>query len=112
MPNRVLSALAACAALAAFAPAAAAQNVSGNAAAGKQKASMCIGCHAVPGYRTAYPKVYHVPKIGGQQPEYIIAALKEYKDGDRWHPSMRAIAGSLTDQDMADLAAYFGGHKQ
>lgn len=112
MPNRIVSLLAACAALALLAPAVAAQDIVGNAAAGRQKASMCIGCHALPGYRTAYPKVYHVPKIGGQQPEYIIAALKEYKSDERWHPSMRAIAGSLSDQDMADLAAYFGGHKK
>ena len=112
MLPRILSALALCAALAALAPSAAAQNIVGHAAAGKSKSSMCIGCHAIPGYRTAYPKVYHVPMIGGQQPEYIIAALKEYKSGARWHPSMRAIAGSLSDQDMADLAAYFGGHKK
>ncbi|HVC11506.1 MAG TPA: c-type cytochrome [Burkholderiales bacterium] len=112
MLTRISSALALCAALAAIAPAASAQNVVGNAAAGKAKANMCVGCHAVPGYRTAYPKVYHVPKIGGQQQAYIIAALKEYRSGERWHPSMRAIAGSLTDQDIADLAAYFGGHKQ
>ena len=112
MLTRISSALALCAALTAIAPAASAQNIVGHAAAGKEKANMCVGCHAVPGYRTAYPKVYHVPKIGGQQPAYIISALKEYRAGERWHPSMRAIAGSLTDQDIADLAAYFGGHKQ
>jgi cytochrome c553 len=112
MLPRIPSALALCAALAALAPVAAAQNIVGDAAAGKAKSSMCVGCHAIPGYRTAYPKVYHVPMIGGQQPEYIIAALKEYKAGERWHPSMRAVAGSLSDQDMADLAAYFGEHKK
>ncbi|MGH8746633.1 MAG: c-type cytochrome, partial [Burkholderiales bacterium] len=79
----------------------------GNAAAGKTKTSMCIGCHGIVGYRTAYPEVYPVPKIGGQQAAYIVSALKEYKSGARWHPSMRAIAGSLREQDMADLAAYF-----
>jgi len=81
----------------------------GDAAAGKEKKSMCAGCHGIPGYHTAYPEVYRVPKLGGQHPAYIVQALKEYKSGARNHPSMRAIAASLSDQDMADLAAYFGG---
>jgi len=81
----------------------------GNAEAAKQKISMCVGCHGIPGYRTAFPSVYHVPKLGGQHPDYIIAALKAYKDGSRKHPSMTGIAASLSDQDMADLAAYYGG---
>src|SRR3954470_4609590 len=72
--------------------------------------AQCIGCHGIPGYKTAFPDVYHVPKIAGQQPAYIVAALKAYKDGGRSHPSMRGIAASLTDQDMADLAAYYGPH--
>src|SRR3954470_24854210 len=72
--------------------------------------AQCIGCHGIPGYKTAYPMVYHVPKIAGQQPAYIVAALKAYKSGERSHPSMRGIAASLTDQDMADLAAYYGPH--
>lgn len=112
MHIRIPTALFAAAALTVFAATASAQKIVGNAAAGRKMASMCIGCHAIPGYRTAYPYVYHVPKIGGQQPAYIIQALKDYKSGKRWHPSMRAIAGSLTDQDMADLAAFFGGQKQ
>ena len=70
--------------------------------------AICIGCHGIPGYKTAYPHVYHVPKIAGQQPAYIVNALKAYKSGERSHPSMRGIAASLTDQDMADLAAYYG----
>ena len=98
--------------LAALAPAALAQNVTGSAAAGKEKISMCIGCHGIVGYRTAYPEVYPVPKIGGQQAAHIVAALKEYKSGARWHPSMRAIADSLSEQDMADLAAYFSQVKK
>ena len=69
---------------------------------------MCIGCHGIPGYKTAFPDVYHVPKIAGQQPAYLVNALKAYKSGERSHPSMRGIAASLTDQDMADLAAYYG----
>jgi len=83
--------------------------VEGNAEAAKDKISMCVGCHGIPGYHTAFPSVYHVPKLGGQHPAYIVAALKEYKSGDRSHPSMRAIAASLSEQDMADLAAYYGG---
>ena len=74
----------------------------------RNKTAMCIGCHGIPGYKTAFPEVYHVPKIAGQQPGYIVAALKAYKAGERSHPSMRGIAASLTEQDMADLAAYYG----
>ncbi len=79
----------------------------GNVEAAKGKISMCEGCHGIPDYKTAYPHVYHVPLIMGQQPVYIVNALQAYKSGARSHPSMRAIAGSLTDQDMADLAAYY-----
>ncbi|MES4792956.1 MAG: cytochrome C, partial [Chloroflexota bacterium] len=50
---------------------------------------------------------YRVPMIGGQSEKYIIAALNEYKKGDRKHPSMRGIAASLSDQDIADVAAYY-----
>jgi cytochrome c553 len=70
--------------------------------------AMCIGCHGIPGYKTAFPSTYHVPKIAGQQPGYIIAALKAYKSGERSHPSMRGIATSLTDDDMKKLAEYYG----
>lgn len=87
-------------------PAAAAQT--GNAEAAKGKISMCMGCHGIPMYRTAYPEVYSVPMIGGQSPAYIVKALQEYQAGDRSHPTMRAIARGLTDQDMADVAAYYG----
>ncbi|HKE39021.1 MAG TPA: cytochrome c [Casimicrobiaceae bacterium] len=81
----------------------------GNAAAGAQKNQMCQGCHGIVGWRTAFPEVYKVPKIGGQYAAYIVKALQEYKSGERTHPSMRAIAASLSDQDMADLAAYYSG---
>lgn len=80
----------------------------GDAAAAKAKIAMCAGCHGVVGYRTAYPDVYQVPKIGGQSPAYIVKALEEYKNGNRPHPSMQGIARSLSPQDMADLAAYYG----
>ncbi len=82
---------------------------SASAEAAKGKISMCIGCHGIPMYRTAFPEVYSVPMIAGQSPDYIVKALRAYRSGDRGHPSMQAIAKSLTDQDMADLAAYYGG---
>jgi len=73
--------------------------------------AMCIGCHGIPGYKTAFPSTYHVPKIAGQQPAYIVNALKAYKSGERSHPSMRGIASSLTEEDMKKLADYYGGGK-
>lgn len=85
--------------------------VEGNAEAAKDKVAMCIGCHGIPGYQTVFPKTYKVPLIGGQYPEYIVAALQAYKSGDRKHPSMNGIAASLTEQDMADIAAYYSAQK-
>ena len=84
----------------------------GNAEAAKSKISLCTGCHGIPGYKTAYPYVYHVPMITGQQPVYLVNALQAYKSGARSHPSMRAIARSLSEQDMADLAAYYSSEHQ
>ncbi len=81
--------------------------VKGDAAAGEKKVAMCIGCHNIPGYQASFPEIYKVPKIAGQNAAYIVAALTEYKKGERKHPSMRAIATSLSDQDMADVAAYY-----
>lgn len=71
------------------------------------KLSMCQGCHGIQGYRTAYPEVYPVPLLGGQHADYIATALRAYREGTRNHPSMQAIARGLTDQDIADLAAYY-----
>ena len=73
--------------------------------------AMCIGCHGIPGYKTAFPDVYHVPKIAGQQPAYIVNALKAYKSGERSHPSMRGIASSLSEEEMKELADYYGSAK-
>ena len=81
----------------------------GDPAQGKLKNSMCAGCHGIADWRTAYPEVYSVPKLGGQHAAYIVKALHAYKSGARRHPTMNAIAGGLTDQDMADLAAYYSG---
>jgi len=79
----------------------------GDAAAGAKKNSMCIGCHGIPDYHTAFPEVYRVPRLGGQHQAYLVSALKQYRAGDRSHPTMRAIAGSLSDADIANLAAYY-----
>ena len=77
-----------------------------------KKIAMCEGCHGIPGYKTAYPTVYHVPMLGGQQAPYLAAALRAYKTGERSHPSMRGIAASLTEKDILDLSAYYAeGHK-
>lgn len=81
--------------------------LTGDPEKGRQKTQLCEGCHGIEGWRTAYPEVYRVPKIGGQHEAYIMAALRQYKSGDRSHPSMRAIAGSLTDADIANLAAFY-----
>ena len=90
-------------------PLAAAQTAapSGDPAKGAQKVQMCQGCHGIVGWRTAFPEVYRVPKISGQNAGYIVSALKEYKSGNRSHPSMKAIAEPLSDADMADIAAYY-----
>ena len=84
-----------------------AQTVKGDASAAPAKVSMCVGCHEIGGYRTAFPTVYHVPKIINQTEAYIVNALKAYRSGERDHGSMTGIAGSLSDQDIADLAAYY-----
>jgi cytochrome c553 len=80
----------------------------GNAEAAKAKVAMCAGCHGIPGYKASFPAVYSVPRIAGQSAKYIENALIAYRKGDRSHPSMRGIAGSLSDQDISDLAAYYG----
>lgn len=84
-----------------------ADEIQGNPKAGEQKISMCIGCHGISGYQASFPEVYKVPKIAGQGASYIAAALHAYKKGERRHPSMRGIATSLSDQDIADIAAYY-----
>lgn len=85
-----------------------AASAQGDAEAGKTKNSMCIGCHEIPGYKSSFPSVYHVPMIVGQSAKYIESALQAYRKGERSHPTMTAVAASLSDQDIADLAAYYG----
>jgi cytochrome c553 len=84
-----------------------AQDVQGDAKAGQNKNAMCVGCHGIKGYQASFPEVYKVPMISGQSAKYIMSALNSYKKGDRKHPTMRGIATTLTEQDIADLAAYY-----
>ncbi len=78
-----------------------------DAAKGKEKAAMCIGCHGIVGYQASFPEIHKVPMISGQSGKYVVAALNAYKKGERKHPTMKAIAASLTDADMADLGAFY-----
>ncbi|CAM8670846.1 COG2863 Cytochrome c553 [Comamonadaceae bacterium] len=84
-----------------------AEGVQGDVKAGAKKNAMCIGCHGIVGYQSSFPEIHKVPKISGQTGQYIAASLNAYKKGERKHPSMKGIAASLTDQDIADLAAYY-----
>ena len=81
-----------------------------DAAAGQAKAATCIGCHGIAGYQASFPEIFKVPMISGQNGKYIVAALNAYKKGERKHPTMRAVAGPMTDKDMADLAAFYESH--
>jgi len=80
----------------------------GDPAAGEKKFYTCYGCHGIENYKNAYPD-YSVPKLRHQSAEYIVAALQEYRAGERPHPTMHAQAWSLSDQDIADIAAYLQG---
>ncbi|HEY1090861.1 MAG TPA: c-type cytochrome [Burkholderiaceae bacterium] len=87
-------------------------DVVGKAEDGAKKAQMCIGCHGIHGYRASFPEIHQVPMIAGQNPKYIAAALEAYAKGERKHPTMRGIATSLKEQDIADLAAFYAGQAQ
>jgi cytochrome c553 len=82
-----------------------AAQAAGDPAAGKDKFATCAGCHSIPGYTNAYP-TYHVPRLGGQHADYIIAALKAYQAGERRHPTMHANSFTLSEQDQQDIAAF------
>jgi cytochrome c553 len=107
--NPIARTLVAAATLFVAAVSAQAQGVTGDVEAGHKKAEMCIGCHGIKGYQNSFPEIHKVPMISGQSGPYIVSALKAYQKGERKHPSMRGIAGSLTEQDMADLAAFYAG---
>ncbi len=82
----------------------------GDAARGRILAATCSGCHGVPGYKNAYPS-YNVPKLGGQNRDYITVALQDYRRRSRGFATMQAQAAVLSDQDIADIAAYFASVK-
>jgi cytochrome c553 len=84
-----------------------AQDVRGDAKAGASKVAMCIGCHGIEGYQASFPEVHKVPMISGQGAGYMAAALTAYQKGERKHPTMRSIANSLSDQDIADVSAFY-----
>ncbi|MEY3265104.1 MAG: cytochrome [Pseudomonadota bacterium] len=98
-------------ALAGVAQISAAADIKGDAKAAENKVAMCIGCHGIPGYKASFPEVYRVPVLGGQSEKYVASALSAYKKGERNHPTMRGIAAGLSDQDIADLAAYYAQQK-
>jgi cytochrome c553 len=102
-PTRILLAGALCA-MALSAQAA------GNATAGAKKVFQCQGCHGIPDWKTAFPEVYRVPKLGGQNAAYLLAAMKAYKSGERDFATMRAMVYDLSEQDLADIAAYYGAN--
>ena len=83
-------------------------HAAGDPALGEKKFYTCYGCHGLENYRNAYPD-YPVPKLRHQHADYIVAALQEYRSGDRPHATMHAQAASLSDQDMEDIAAYLQG---
>lgn len=89
-----------------------ASSLAGTAAAqdvkrGELRAAQCIGCHGIAGYQASFPEIHKVPMISGQNAGYIVAALQAYAKGERKHPTMRGVAGMLTEQEMADLGAYY-----
>ncbi len=87
-----------------------AQETKGDVDAGKKKIAMCIGCHGIVGYQSSFPEVHKVPMISGQNAKYLASALDAYRKGDRKHPTMRGIGDPLTDQDIADVSAYYEQH--
>lgn len=105
--NRLLATMFAAGVLGTALPGWAADVTPGNAKTGATHVAMCIGCHGIPGYQSSFPEVYKVPKIGGQTAAYLTAALQGYKKGERKHPTMRAVAAGLSDQQIADIAAYY-----
>jgi len=108
MRSGVLVAAAVCLGIASASATAQEPAPQGNPQRGKALSYTCLGCHGVDGYKNAYPN-YSVPELEGQHPEYLAAALKEYRDGDRAHLTMHSQASSLTDQDIADIVSYFAG---
>jgi len=106
MTQRILLSVASLALALASLPASA----KGDPEEGKVLFYTCTGCHGVADYQNAYPN-YRVPKVGGQNEQYLIIALKSYRNGDRDHPTMQAQAEGFDDQAIADIAAYLSSLK-
>ena len=100
LPVRLIAALA-------LAAAAVPALAAGDATAGKNKVFQCQGCHGIADWKTAFPEVYRVPKLGGQKAGYLVAAMKAYKKGERDFATMRAMVADLSDKDMEDIAAFY-----
>ena len=108
MRSGVLVAAAVCATVATTSVTAQDSTPKGDPQRGKAISYTCLGCHGIDGYKNAYPN-YSVPELEGQHPEYLAAALKEYRDGDRSHLTMHSQASELSDRDIVDIVAYFAG---
>lgn len=106
--KRVLLALALAAPAAVFAEGAAHAALAGDAAAGASKAAVCAACHGVGGNGIINPEW---PKLAGQHSAYIAGQLKAFKSNERKNPVMYGQAAALSDQDIADLGAYFAAQK-
>ena len=100
--NKLVMIAGLCGLLVAFGPAQAA----GDAQAGKAKAGACAGCHGANGEGK---KPY--PAIAGKSESEFVQALQEYKSGKRANAMMKSLATPLSDQDMANLAAYYASLK-
>ena len=94
-----------CAASLAMAAASLSAIAAGDPVEGKKLVYTCTGCHGIEGYKNAYPN-YHVPRLGGQNEQYLINALTAYKKGERKHPTMHAQAESFSATDIANIASY------
>ncbi len=108
--NKIFTALGLSLLVTFFAQSALAADPAGDVKAGEKKVAMCIGCHGIHGYQASFPEVYKVPMISGQSAGYLAAALKGYREGERKHPTMKGIAASLSDADIADVAAFYSQH--
>ena len=81
----------------------------GNAANGKAKAAqVCVACHGADGNKPSTPDQ---PILGGQHYDYLVRALTDYKSGKRNNPIMKGFAGTLSRQEIEDLAAWFSSQK-
>jgi len=76
----------------------------------EELSSTCLGCHGIVSYNNIYPS-YKVPMLGNQHKDYLVAALKAYRSGERAHPTMRAQAANLSDQDISKIADYFSSFR-